>query len=213
MRLALGSFPLALAACLPPASLAISRLARGDLSGAVCLECLGVVLLAVARSERQRQRAAHEATRDPLTGLLNRRALLAAGRRLELRAARGVRAAVLLVDVNDFKAINDTWGHEAGDRALRQIASRLEGSVRENDIVARLGGDEFVLLLEGESAGQEGARRVATELATSPELVAVDGHGVPVTLSVGTAVLAPGESLATAMRRADGGMYGQKRTR
>jgi len=99
------------------------------------------------RVERER-RVRHEADHDPLTGLANRRVLERALRATVARAGgTGQQVAVLLVDLDGFKAINDRYGHAAGDRALREVAERLEGVVRERDLVARVGGDEFVVML------------------------------------------------------------------
>src|SRR4051794_25819343 len=122
-----------------------------------------------ARVERDR-RVRHEADHDALTGLANRRAL---ERTLESAlgraGARGRSVGVVMMDLDGFKAINDTHGHAAGDRALREVAARLRRCVRERDLVARFGGDEFVVVLTdlgGRSeAVQDSVERVREALA------------------------------------------------
>jgi diguanylate cyclase (GGDEF)-like protein/PAS domain S-box-containing protein len=111
-----------------------------------------------ARVEHDR-RVRHEADHDPLTGLANRRALERTLEAALARAsARSRSVGVIMLDLDGFKAINDTHGHAAGDEALREVASRLRRCVRERDLVARLGGDEFVVVLSdlgGRSAAVE----------------------------------------------------------
>src|SRR4051812_45157086 len=99
--------------------------------------------------------AGHEALVDPLTGLANRRGL---HRRLEEALGEpDARAALLLLDVDAFKDVNDTLGHDAGDLVLRQVARRLEHVALEADLLARVGADEFAVLLTGEEADEASA--------------------------------------------------------
>lgn len=96
-----------------------------------------------------REQISHQATHDDLTGLPNRRALEQHLPKAIARARRiGNMVAVGMFDLDDFKPVNDTWGHEAGDRLLQELARRLQGQLRESDMLARLGGDEFVLVIE-----------------------------------------------------------------
>jgi diguanylate cyclase (GGDEF)-like protein len=106
------------------------------------------VLVAVReRLEREREALRRFAVSDPLTGIANRRLLLA---RIEYEAARHTRArssfAVLMLDLDGFKDLNDRFGHTVGDELLRDVASAMQGSVRGQDTVARIGGDEFCVL-------------------------------------------------------------------
>ena len=96
------------------------------------------------------KRASELATRDALTGLLNRRSLIDRTEDAITRAVRRKESlAVMFLDLDKFKSVNDTFGHDVGDELLRQVASCIKSSVRESDVVARIGGDEFVVLLEG----------------------------------------------------------------
>ena len=121
--------------------------------------------------------------------------------------------AVFFVDVDGFKGINDTWGHDAGDRALKEIAVRLCSCVRSSDTVARMGGDEFLVILSN-LASREDSRVVADKIAAAfaPPLALAEG-AASVTVSVGIARFpedgATGDALVKA---ADDAMYRVKRT-
>ena len=115
------------------------------------LKLINAALQAEIVERRQAEERAHGlATRDPLTGLYNRRSLM---ERLEEAITRANRTsgglAILFLDMDRFKNVNDTLGHDVGDQLLMQVAARISGAVRESDVVARLGGDEFVVLMEG----------------------------------------------------------------
>jgi diguanylate cyclase (GGDEF)-like protein len=149
---------------------------------------------------------------DALTGVHNRRHLeerleemLSAGRR------RGEPVAVLIVDVDHFKSINDTFGHAAGDAVLRLVVERMKGSVRREDVVGRWGGEEFLVLgasTDGAAAGRL-AERVRGAVCADPMTVDGDGgEGVTVTVSVGCA--AGIESAETLLRRSDVALYRAK---
>ncbi|MEV4416897.1 diguanylate cyclase [Catellatospora sp. NPDC049609] len=155
-------------------------------------------------------RLRHQATHDPLTGLPNRVLLNEQAQRLRHEPRLpGRYEAVLMLDLDDFKAVNDALGHQAGDRLLTTVADRLRGSVRPTDVVARLGGDEFVVLL-GQTT-KEGAvataRRILDALA---EPVLLDGHQVPAGASIGVAIGCE-EDFDALMREADVAMYQAKR--
>jgi diguanylate cyclase (GGDEF)-like protein len=169
-------------------------------------------------SERQRtdDALAFLATHDPLTGLPNRALILD---RIEQMLARSRRdqtpVAAVFIDLDNFKAINDTLGHNAGDQLLQAVAARLQGVVRETDALGRLGGDEFIVIAEGMSlaAGPElVAERLLYALQQPFKLDGVEGGGcLTVTASVG---IAAGEQTAAEelLRNADIAMYQAKWT-
>ncbi|MGY1824136.1 putative bifunctional diguanylate cyclase/phosphodiesterase [Geodermatophilus sp. SYSU D00079] len=174
----------------------------------------GVVVHLTDITDRKRaeEALAHQAFHDTLTGLANR-ALFAerVDRALRDRARGGRSAAVVYIDLDGFKAVNDTLGHQAGDALLREVADRLRSAVRAGDTVARLGGDEFAVLVGQSGDGSEEAgttaARVLDLLARPIELA---GQRVSVTGSIGIAVAhddATGESL---VRDADIAMYSAK---
>ncbi|HTJ38509.1 MAG TPA: sensor domain-containing diguanylate cyclase [Dactylosporangium sp.] len=150
-------------------------------------------------------RLRHEATHDPLTGLANR-ALFA-----ERITLAGGTAAIMIIDLDGFKAVNDTHGHHAGDALLRAVAGRLRACVRPGDTVARLGGDEFAVLLPGATPAyaRELAARVHEAFA---EPVPIDAVTVAIRASIGVAhgALAGAEQL---LRDADFAMYSAKHGR
>ncbi|MDO8122340.1 GGDEF domain-containing protein [Isoptericola sp. b490] len=189
----------------------------------VNLAALVLVPLVVARIAllaRLHAAAVHQltvlATRDDLTGLLNRRALSAhvttVLERVAGRTSPGL--AVLFLDLDDFKVVNDRYGHHVGDRFLAEVARRLSAQVRSADAVGRFGGDEFVLVLEGEPHAARSAGLVAVERALAQPMdlgeVVASSHA-----SVGSAVARTGER-TTAERllsAADASMYRVKRAR
>lgn len=149
------------------------------------------------------------AVEDPLTGLANRRAFDAELAHATARAERdGTPLSVLLVDIDRFKAINDTRGHQAGDRVLVTAASVLREAVRRADVVARVGGDEFALLLY--ACPEEEAVRIALDVVVS--LRESDHDGPPITASCGVATAPPITAAPDAMiAAADGALYRAKR--
>jgi diguanylate cyclase (GGDEF)-like protein/PAS domain S-box-containing protein len=154
----------------------------------------------------------HDAMHDPLTGLANRRKLFA---RLEeaTTAARAVKSklALLLIDLDHFKELNDTLGHQAGDRLLREIGPRLEAAVPGADLVARVGGDEFAVLLPLGTTAEE-AELVARTLGRAIEdPFRFQGLTLLVRASVGIAMFPEhGRDVETLMQRADIAMYSAK---
>jgi diguanylate cyclase (GGDEF)-like protein len=159
------------------------------------------------------RRLHHQAYHDPLTGLANR-ALFRERLVLALDAHRhhGRALAVLFADLDDFKLINDSFGHAMGDRVLFAIADRLRVCVDPADLVARLGGDEFAVLLDPASAS--GAEPTGHRiLAALREPFLIDGHGIGVGASIGLVVPEAGEPLSAdaLLRRADAAMYASKR--
>jgi diguanylate cyclase (GGDEF)-like protein/PAS domain S-box-containing protein len=153
----------------------------------------------------------HQATHDPLTGLANRKLFDELLVRAVFRAERGRRAlAVLYMDLDGFKDVNDVFGHQAGDRVLSETARRLESVIRPGDIVARLGGDEFVVLCENLAAPDD-AEKIATRVVQAVgQPIAVAAGVATVTASVGVAIGGLGESAASVVARADEAMYRTK---
>jgi diguanylate cyclase (GGDEF)-like protein len=154
---------------------------------------------------RELDLAGHDALRDDLTGLANRKAL---HRRLEEALTEPeARAALLLLDVDAFKDVNDTLGHDAGDLVLRQVARRLEHVALEADLLARVGGDEFAVLLTGEQADEASAvgRRLRGLLEAPLE---VEGLGLRLGTNIGIALAPRHAADATGLaRRADVAMH------
>ncbi len=166
---------------------------------------VGVQTDVTAQREAER-RLAHLAAHDPLTGLLNRRGLQDRIAAAQARQARdGVPAALAVVDLDDFKLVNDRHGHQAGDGFLRQVAEALRGALRGSDVAARVGGDEFALLLEDcdEAAAAPIVERVVA--AASGSIT-----GQPVTVSAGIATLRPQDGADAALREADIALYHAK---
>ena len=150
-------------------------------------------------------------TTDPATGLLNTRGLHLILRRVLARAKRDETGGVLIViDLDGFKAINDSYGHTAGNEVLSNVARHLVGTVREGDEVARLGGDEFAILMPGVNRREANLR--ASELSTGLNRLIVpwDGKAIQVRGSVGGACYGPNDDMDTIYRRADEEMHRQK---
>ena len=169
------------------------------------LAARGIVVL-------RRDRVGEDAVTDDLTGLANRRLLL---RRLDTALADGGPAhALVLLDLDRFKEVNDTLGHPVGDELLRRIGPRLARTTRPGETVARLGGDEFAVLLPGVGGEQEALRAARRVLAGLLGAFVIDGLELFVSASAGVA-LAPehGTDSATLLRKADVAMYQSKRTR
>ncbi len=174
------------------------------------------LLIAVSRDISERKKAEsqlrHLAEHDPLTGLANRRRFEEElTRQIAISRRSGEAAAVLVLDLDNFKYVNDSLGHKAGDELIRRVAAVIGGRVRETDTLARIGGDEFAVLLRGTDA--DGARIAAEGVieAIRREPFLLEGQRIRATTSIGIAVierepLAAGEVLA----RADQAMYGAK---
>ncbi len=175
---------------------------------AACFAILSFLSASYRRTVDEAEHALRElAATDPLTGLHNRRRLLEMARREHARHGRSRHpVCVLLCDVDHFKAVNDTHGHDAGDRVLRHVAQLLAETVRTNDAVGRWGGEEFLALLPDTEL--TAAAQVAQRMRLAVADAVFDG-ATPLRLSVtiGVASLRPGESVERFIARADAGLY------
>jgi diguanylate cyclase (GGDEF)-like protein len=147
----------------------------------------------VTERRRSEQRVAHMARHDALTGLPNRLHFRECSEQALSLVRRGESIAVLCIDLDSFKEVNDTLGHPAGDELLKKVADRLRRIVRETDIVARLGGDEFAVVQVGLKRADEVTLLASRLIAELSEPYDVDGHEVVIGTSIGIA-LAPGDS-------------------
>ena len=167
---------------------------------------------AVLRAIEDADRARRDALTDDLTGLPNRRLFDAAlAGRLENLARYGWRFGLLVVDIDHFKAVNDTYGHAFGDAALVGVGATLRGAVRAGDVLARWGGEEFAVLVEAsdEAGLVDAAERLRVLVAQSE--VRLAGLTKSVYVSVGGALANLEDSAETLFARADGALYGAKR--
>ncbi|MGN2392486.1 EAL domain-containing protein [Pelomicrobium sp. G1] len=177
-------------------------------------EVNGAIGLAVDITERKQAEARIQqlATRDPLTGLPNR--LLLQDRAIHCLAQarrRQRRVALLFIDLDRFKTINDSLGHHVGDALLKEVANRLSGSLRATDTLSRLGGDEFLVVIQDLLHSQDAARVAEKLLDVLNDPFAVEGHTLNTSCSIGISVFPDdGEDLSTLMKNADTAMYHAK---
>ncbi len=170
----------------------------------------------VRELEAELRRLSDEVSTDMLTQVANRRGLQQA---FEAEVARVGRAegdaahlAVGLIDIDNFKKLNDSLGHAAGDQALKALAAAVRERLRPVDTVARFGGEEFVVLLPATPADEAQVALTRLQRALSASLFMHDGREVLVTFSAGVTAWRPGEALETALERADEALYEAKRT-
>ncbi|MCW7536640.1 EAL domain-containing protein [Aquabacterium sp. A7-Y] len=189
-------------------------------SGGMCIMAIALALSwFVSRGLRASVRAAEARTRylalhDELTGLPNRAAFLGTLQRAATRSLRqGIGHAVMFLDIDNFKQINDINGHGGGDQVLREVARRLQALLRQGDMVARIGGDEFAVLLEAPEHAAEAAARIAAAIVERvPAPMEVDGETLRASVSVGIALLPnDARSAEDGMQCADVAMYQAKR--
>lgn len=170
------------------------------------------LLAEMAERQLVENRVRHLANHDELTGLPNRRLLLdRLAQALALARRAEEQLAVMFLDLDRFKTINDSLGHAVGDALLRGVAQRIVGIVREGDTVARIGGDEFVILLPRIESGTQASVVAAKVMETLAQPLRLEGHELHVTASVGIAVFpSDGETPETLLRNADSAMYHAK---
>ncbi len=181
-------------------------------------------LLARARSQVRRRRF-HQRLRsnyernltlaliDPLTGIYNRRFLAAhLGTVLQQMQEQGKPVSAVVLDIDHFKAVNDTYGHDAGDEVLRSVAQRVLANIRSFDMAARLGGEEFVVVMPDtpQEDAMAAAERLRAHIAETPVTVA-GGRPIAITASLGVAASNRGDTSAALLKRADEALYAAKR--
>jgi diguanylate cyclase (GGDEF)-like protein/PAS domain S-box-containing protein len=166
-----------------------------------------VTLIDITQRKRNEDKMLADALRDPLTGVLNRRGFEQEGAVCVRQSSIG---AVLYLDLNQFKSINDRFGHQAGDALLKAFGHRLEFCLRPEDVLGRLGGDEFAIVLPGVST--EDVKHIAERLVqTASEAYIIQGQEIKCTASVGIALMPKhGEELWHLLSIADGAMYKAK---
>ena len=191
-----------------PTDLTVELLYLTEVKGAV----MGELAALNARLRDAHLAAEAQAMTDPLTGLSNRRAFEAALAQTRLRAERGGCFALLHLDLDHFKAVNDTHGHAAGDAVLTGVAAILRRELRGQDVIARVGGDEFVALAEGIGDERKIATIAARIIAGLEALVPVPGQAARVSASIGAVLAGPGAVAGPddLMRAADGALYAAK---
>jgi diguanylate cyclase (GGDEF)-like protein len=182
----------ALAAALPVVAAAAVELVAGGLGPLPPVPLIAVVVVASVvilragrgRAEREREVLRASAMSDPLTGIANRRAL---DERIDYEVVRHARQrrpfALLMLDLDGFKGVNDRFGHSAGDDLLREVAAALRDVTREQDTVARFGGDEFCILAP--ETDREGAQRLARRVGAAVDGVAAGVQGLSASVGVG----------------------------
>ena len=175
------------------------------------IEEISLLRAKVARLQEKVEQLDQLAHQDSLINLPNRRGFMRELERLISRVDRyGIKAAMLFVDLDGLKMINDTFGHRTGDEALIQVAALLSKGVRHSDIVARIGGDEFGILLESsdEHDAQETAARLIDQISGCEFMH--DGEELPLSVAIGVGMIDALDTAEAVMERADEAMYRRK---
>lgn len=176
------------------------------------LDSLATALIYPLRNALMYKAAFEASQTDPLTGIRNRLALDEMARHTIAAAHRSrFPVSVLMLDLDYFKGVNDHFGHPAGDKVLRAVASMMGQCIRESDMLARYGGEEFAVVLSGTDL--EGAIELAERIRSRMETglqVRYDGQAIGVTVSLGVAQLQAGEDFAGLLKRADRALYRAK---
>jgi diguanylate cyclase (GGDEF)-like protein len=176
------------------------------------LEKTAEVRSALDSAEQARDLMRDQAMRDFLTGIWNRRAIFdILEREIDRSEREGIPLTIVMADIDHFKNINDTWGHQVGDQVIREVSLRIRQGIRANDAVGRYGGEEMLILLPGCSMEQSIARAESLRLAISSSPVSVGGFNVPISCSFGVAHIQPGATSGQIVGQADAALYLAKR--
>ena len=192
-------------------SISFSRQQRFLEEELAIIERLAGTLVFPLRNAKLYHSALQSALKDDLTGFGNKRALDAGlHREAELAVRHKTPLSILMVDIDHFKTINDTFGHVAGDKILKDIASTIKNSARQSDLCYRYGGEEFMIILDDANTVQ--AINIAERIRQCIEQYTYNYKGkiIPVTVSLGTATYEQDETLDTFKNRADKALYKAK---
>nr|MBL8454845.1 diguanylate cyclase [Zoogloeaceae bacterium] len=167
----------------------------------------------IAELQHELDEASRLMRHDQLTGALNRRGLEETFEKESARALRrDVSLCIALLDIDNFKRLNDTYGHQTGDEALIHLVKIIQENLRPNDIVARLGGEEFIIIYPESDLEQATAALVRLQRELTKAYFMADDKKLLITFSAGVSVWSPGESMEAVIGRADGAMYQAKQT-
>lgn len=198
-------------ACLTQLRIAVEKLESGTVPEAFSfkrVDEVGNLAVAISRLGKT-DKAAQQANTDPLTGLANRRGVL---QKMDAAFKRQQPLALLYIDLDKFKPVNDTYGHEAGDAVLRKVAELFTSCVRDEDTVARLGGDEFIIVLYGLTEKNMVEERVKKIMELINEPIWLNDLRIKLGASIGI-TMAPtdGASVEAILQAADETMYAVKK--
>ncbi len=194
---------------MPTGPTLVSSLRRSVVREAGMLELLAAEMR-IAELEKALEKAREEAHLDPLTGALNRRGFdKACQRELSRIQRKATHYAIVYIDLDDFKKLNDTLGHHVGDQALVHLVSLLQQSMRPSDVLGRFGGEEFVMMLPETS--EEGAITAVSRILDEFSVQAIPGTMWQLSFSAGVAASKAGEAFDEVMRRAEAAAYIAKR--
>jgi diguanylate cyclase len=167
----------------------------------------------ISELQEQLEQASHMMRHDQLTGALNRRGLEETFERESARALRrNAPICVALLDIDNFKRLNDTFGHRTGDEALIHLIRVIRENLRPSDTVARLGGEEFIILYPEADLDQACAALVRLQRALTKRFFLAEDRKLLITFSAGVSPWLPGEGMDSVINRADEAMYEAKKT-
>jgi diguanylate cyclase (GGDEF)-like protein len=184
-----------------------------NVGGIGLIACLALSELRRRNGELEILRLRAVATTDPLTGIGNRRSFdQEVNRRMAIFRRYQTNCSLLIIDADHFKAINDTWGHDVGDKVLKLLVRSMQATLRDIDFLFRLGGEEFVALLPETDAARAEIAAERIRSAVSQLRVPVDGQLLQFSVSLGGAQLCTSDNADSWLKRADDALYEAKRT-